>query len=316
MTRVKNENIRVLLVDDTPANLEIAGSILEKEGYDLYIADSGVTALELIEATAFDLILLDIMMPGLDGFETYKMMRKFEKAKKVPVIFLSAKVDIESIVRGFELGAVDYIRKPFNEAELKARVRTHVELKKMREELELKNKSLQEAYDNLEITAATDVLTQLLNRREMMRRLEYERVKYSRNKRPFSIVLADIDYFKKVNDTYGHEAGDDVLIAIAMVTKGCTRKADSVARWGGEEFMLLLPETDAGGAMRLAEKIRRAIEHHTVFHGEAEIRVTITLGICEFTGIGFLDELISNADRALYRGKAEGRNRTAVYDGS
>lgn len=181
-------------------------------------------------------------------------------------------------------------------------------------ELAAKNIHLQEAYDSLEVTAATDALTQLLNRREMRRRLEYERVKFTRNKRPFSIVIADIDEFKKVNDTYGHLAGDEVLAAVAKILRGNTRQADSVARWGGEEFLLLLPETPAAGAAVLAEKVRRAIEGNTVAYGKAAIRVTMTFGVCEFKGSG-LDELIAKADRALYEGKAKGRNCTVIFGG-
>lgn len=312
---INNEQIRILLVDDTPVNLEIAGKTLEKEGYDLYIADSGYAALELIEKINFDLILLDIMMSGMDGFETYNKIRQFENCKIIPIIFLTAKVDIESVIRGFELGAIDYIRKPFNEMELKARVRTHVELKKIREELEQKNKSLQEAYAALEITATTDPLTQLLNRREMDKRLESAMLQYQRNQRPFSIVIADIDFFKKVNDSYGHKQGDQVLIAIAEVLRNNTRKTDSISRWGGEEFLVLLPETNAAGAVNLAEKIRKNAQEVAFYHGESEFKVTLTCGICEFDGKLALDELISNADQALYEGKANGRNQCVIFNG-
>ncbi len=307
MAKIRNSQVKILLVDDTPANLEIAGRVLEKEGYDLYIADSGYSALELVEKTAFDLILLDIMMPGMDGFEAYRKIRQHANGKRVLVVFLSAKTDIDSVVRGFELGAVDYVRKPFNVLELRARVRNYVELKKTRELLEQKNKSLQEAYKNLEITAATDALTHLLNRREMMKRMEYERVKHMRNKRPFSIVIADIDHFKNINDTFGHKAGDDVLIAVAGILRAGIRKADSVARWGGEEFLLMLPETQADGAANLADKLRQTVGETAIPHGKSTVSVTMTFGVRQFTG-GSLDDLLIAADNALYEGKARGRN--------
>lgn len=312
MTKISNAQVRLLLVDDTPANLEIAGTILEKEGYDLYIADSGDSALELASKTAFDLILLDIMMPGLDGFETLRKLRQLKQGKHIPVIFLSAKMDIESVVRGFELGAVDYIRKPFNLLELKARVQTHVELKKTRELLEEKNKSLRQAYKDLAITAATDPLTRLLNRREMMKRMECELAKHERAGRPFSVIIADIDDFKKVNDTYGHLVGDNVLVAVAAILLSGTRRADSVARWGGEEFLLMLPETPVAGAAQLAEKLRQAVERHVFAVGPADVRVTMSFGACEIDGADALDDLLTKADLALYRGKAGGRNRVII----
>lgn len=308
MTGIENSQIKILLTDDTPANLEIAGRVLEKEGYDLYIADSGFTALELSSETEFDLILLDIMMPEMDGFETCRRIRESEENRGIPIIFLTAKADIESVVKGFELGAVDYIRKPFNSLELKARVKNHVELKKIREELERKNIRLQEAYERLGVLARTDPLTGLLNRREVLERMEYEMVKHERNKRPFSIIIGDIDFFKQVNDTYGHQFGDQVLISIAELLRQSCRKQDSVSRWGGEEFLLLLPDTDEQGSAVLAEKLRLAVQQTAFQCGGADVKVTITFGVSSFKPLQSVDDLISGADRALYQGKKEGRN--------
>lgn len=308
MMSIDNSQIKILLTDDTPANLEIAGRVLENEGYDLYIADSGFTALEIISETDFDLILMDIMMPEMDGFETTKKIREIEKNRGIPIIFITAKADIESVVKGFELGAVDYIRKPFNSLELKARVRTHIELKKVREELEVKNIKLQEAYDKLEVLAKTDPLTKLLNRREMLDRMEYEKVRFERYERPFSIILGDIDFFKKINDTYGHSFGDIVLKSLAGILEKNSREQDSISRWGGEEFLLLLPDTKQDGAAILAEKLRSLIEQSIFKYGETDVKVTITFGVSSFkTGIS-LEELVFQADNALYEGKNKGRN--------
>lgn len=314
MMKIDNRQIKILLIDDTPVNLEIAGKILEKENYDIYIAESGYTALKLIEDTDFDLILLDIMMPEMDGFETYKKMKEHKKFNDVPVIFFTAKVDIESVINGFELGAVDYIRKPFNGLELKARVRTHVELKKMREELEEKNKSLAYAYDKLEIIATTDPLTKLFNRREITKKLEEEQIRYERNNKPFSIIIADIDLFKKVNDTYGHNCGDFILKSVADILKNTSRKQDSVSRWGGEEFLLLLPETDTDGATSLAEKLRLKIESSIFDYDEFQVKVTLTFGVNVYDKIQNLDSLISKADSALYEGKQKNRNCVVIYN--
>lgn len=308
-----NHRGRILIVDDTPVNLEIAGKTLEKENYDLYIADSGPTALDLIEKIDFDLILMDIMMPEMDGFETFQQIRRNEKHKNIPVIFLSAKVDIEDVIKGLEMGGVDYIRKPFNELELKARVQTHVELKKTREELEQKNKSLRLAYKKIEIAATTDPLTKLINRREMIKFMDYEKKKYHRNKQSFSIIIGDVDFFKRINDSYGHNVGDSVLIKVAEILKSTVRKQDSVCRWGGEEFMLLLPGTLGDGAVELAEKLRRKIENYFFLYDGAEIKVTITFGISVYEGSMDLDELISQADTALYQAKQNGRNLVMIH---
>lgn len=313
MTTIDNRQVRILLVDDNPVNLEIAGKTLEKEEYDIYIADNGFTALQLIEKVDIDLILLDIMMPEMDGFEAFKIIRHKQKYKDIPVIFVTAKVDIDSVVRGFELGAVDYIRKPFNVEELKARVRTHIELKKAREELELKNKSLQEAYEKLEIIATTDSLTKLLNRREMLRRLEYERTGFERNSRPFSIIIGDIDFFKKVNDTYGHNFGDFILTSLAEILVKGSRKQDSIARWGGEEFLMLLPDTDAKGARTLAEKLRARIEDETFANEQFSIHLTMTFGIAFYNEVQEVDAILLKADNALYQGKQSGRNRVVCH---
>jgi len=311
--KIDNRQVRILLVDDNPVNMEIAGKTLEKEEYDLYIADNGFTALELLDKIDMDLILMDIMMPEMDGFEAFKIIRNKKRYQDVPVIFVTAKADIDSVCRGFDLGAVDYIRMPFNVLELWARVRTHIELKKAREELEEKNRSLQDAYERLEIIATTDSLTKLLNRREMIRRIEYERTCFERNKRPFSIIMADIDFFKQINDTYGHNYGDYILSAIADILKSSARKQDSIARWGGEEFLMLLPGTDAKGAAVLAEKLRGKIESTTFMYENICTNVTMTFGINEYAEEQNLDALIYKADSALYEGKQSGRNRVVLY---
>lgn len=313
MLKIDNRQVKLLLVDDTPVNLEIAGKILEKEDYDIYIAESGYTALELIENTDFDLILMDIMMPDMDGFETYKKMKENKNFNDAPLIFLSAKVDIESVITGFQLGAVDYIRKPFNGLELKARVKTHVELTKIRKELEEKNKKLSEAYENLEIIATIDPLTKLLNRRQITKKLEEEQIRFERNNIAFSIIIADIDFFKKVNDAYGHNCGDFILKSVSDILKGTSRKQDSVSRWGGEEFLLLLPETNVEGAVVLAEKLRSKIENFNFDTGEFQLKITLTFGINVYDKIQNIDSFISKADNALYQGKQEGRNCVVVY---
>lgn len=311
---IDNSQVKILLVDDIRMNLEIAGKTLEREGYDLYIADNGFTALDLIHETDFDLILLDIMMPEMDGFETCRKIRQSKKNLDIPIIFLTAKADIDSIVTGFDLGAVDYIRKPFNFLELVARVKTHVELKKSREEIRRKNLKLKEAYDQLKIVAKTDPLTGLINRREMMERIEHEMARYERSNISFTLIIGDIDYFKKVNDTYGHECGDKVLASFSKIFKNNTRKQDSISRWGGEEFLLLLPDTNQDQGYLLAEKLRTIIERTGFYKDSVKIQLTITFGVSTIRAGQTVNELISEADEALYEGKRRGRNCVVVAE--
>ncbi len=308
-----NRQIKILIVDDTPENLEIAGSVLEKKDYDIYVADSGQTALELLETVPFDLILLDIMMPDMDGYDVCRKIREDEKSRGIPIIFLTAKADGESIAKGFELGSVDYIRKPFNAAELVARVKTHVELKCIRQELEEKNTHLEEVCTALEISASTDPLTKLLNRREMIKRLNQELVRFERSRQPFSVVMADVDHFKEVNDHYGHNCGDVVLQKVAAILNSKLRKQDSAARWGGEEFLILLPNTPLAGGFTAAEKLRKAICKERFVLDGAEMGITVTLGVTTCSEDLALDELIRMADGAMYQGKLTGRNRTSVF---
>lgn len=327
-------NRSILIVDDNPQNIQLVASHLKQEGYRISFSQSGRDVLQKIENAAFDLILLDIMMPEMDGFEICTRVREHPEYREVPIIFLAAKIDKESIVKGFEVGAVDYIEKPFHGAELLARIRTHLELKayrerveqiniqlnkeilngiKMQEELEASKAALEEMNRKLYEKATKDALTKLFNRRKMTDLIEYEYDRAQRNTLPFSIIITDIDHFKKVNDTYGHDCGDVVLEEISRALMSMIRKQDQVGRWGGEEFLLLLPETDTEGALTLAEKMRSKIEKSTYCCGKTELKITMTFGISSFTDEKTDKTVIKEADLALYDGKNNGRNRCVAY---
>lgn len=302
------QQVKVLIVDDTADNVKIAGKILEEEGYDLYITDSGIDAERLAENTVFDLILLDIMMPKQDGFTTCSNIRKIPEYTSVPIIFLSARIDIDSILKGFELGAVDYIRKPFNPQELKSRVKTHAELRIYRQQLEQRNTQLEKALLKIEEIARTDDLTSLLNRREMVRIFEYENYRTTLSKHEFALIMLDIDLFKSINDKYGHLAGDHVLQRLARQLQKSCRRQDYISRWGGDEFLILLPEITVDGAKAVAEQIRSDIER-TDFSDLFEMgKVTVTCGVSYHTERMPVQSLIDNVDRALLTGKARSRN--------
>ena len=321
-------NRSILIVDDNAQNIQLVASHLKEEGYRISFSQTGRDVLNKIENASFDLILLDIMMPEMDGFEICTRVRQHPEYKEVPIIFLTAKIDKDSIVKGFEVGAVDYILKPFHGAELLARIRTHLELKAYREKVEEINiqlnkeilkgirmqEELEEMNRRLYEKATKDALTGLFNRRKMTDLIEYEYDRALRNQLPFSVIITDIDHFKAVNDTHGHDCGDEVLQEVSQILTSMTRKQDQASRWGGEEFLLLLPETDTNGALTLAEKIRTKIEQSSYFCGKAELNITMTFGISCFADGKTDKTVIKEADIALYEGKNSGRNRCVAYN--
>lgn len=309
----------VMIVDDVPKNLQVLGNTLRKENYRISVAQNGRQALDMVENTKLtpDIILLDVMMPEMNGFDVCRELKENSGTRDIPVIFLTAKSDQDDISNGFRLGAVDYVTKPFNSAELLARVRTHLSLKFTREELleknallEEKNKQLTAAQKELEVAARTDPLTKLPNRRDILEKIIEEKIRFDRSSKPFTLVLGDIDDFKRINDTYGHDCGDMVLVETARIMRGHLRKQDHAARWGGEEF-LLLPETDAAGGKTITQKIREKIADNTLEYQDQSISVTMTFGVTTITQNcpGNIEECLKKADKLLYQGKQEGKNR-------
>lgn len=310
-----NPPFLILVVDDNLQNIQLLASIMEECGYEYVIAMNGHEALESIKVDVPDLILLDVMMPDMDGYEVCKNIKSDGRFQDIPVIFLTSKQDKEDIVKGFNMGGVDYVTKPFNEVELKMRIKTHCELKRIKDEQqkafeELKNKNilLEEALIQLEIVSITDPLTTIYNRRFMMARIEEEIARCDRTGSEFSIILCDIDNFKIVNDRYGHDCGDVVLVETANLMKSISRELDTIARWGGEEFLCLLPDTDRQGALQLAERMRKSLEESEfAFYGE-DLQVTMTCGVAQYIKGDGIDSVIKRADKALYAGKDGGRN--------
>jgi diguanylate cyclase (GGDEF)-like protein len=303
--------------------------LIENSGYESVLAQTGQQVFDFVSKEKPDLILLDIMMPEIDGYEVCRILQQDETTRQIPIIFLTAKVEAADIVKGLEAGAVDYITKPFNTIELQARIKTHLELKKVRDDLKQSNKQLQEVntalqaanqlitvknqmlkemMEQLEYAAKVDALTGLFNRRYAVEKIEEEVARQQRNQKSFSFLMADIDFFKKVNDTYGHDGGDHVLKAISQMMQQTIREQDWLARWGGEEFLMLLPESDLAEAMLVAERIRQKIEENVIDYQKMKIAVTITLGVATYDGTEPVEQIIKKADNALYDGKASGRN--------
>lgn len=286
----------ILIVEDSSVNGKLCERLLNKSGYDTAICTDGESAIEFVNTNSPDLILLDIVMPGIDGYEFCKVMKNNPKIKHTPIIFLSAMNDEQSIIKGFENGAVDYITKPFRHQELLARTKTHVELKRAKEKL-------------LRM-AITDELTGLVNRRYFMGRLlhEYERTK--RYESVFTVLMIDLDYFKKINDTYGHQAGDTVLRTISDSMKLSLRLSDIIGRIGGEEFAVILPETDINAALIIGDRLRKRIEALEIPHKNSKLKITISIGASSSSKDDLsIDDVLQRSDAALYRAKDNGRNR-------
>lgn len=290
---------KVLLVDDIKANISILIKALRGE-YDIEHANDGESALRYVESSQPDLILLDIVMPGMDGYEVCKRLKADERTKNVPVIFITSKSDEKDEAKGLEFGAVDYITKPFSKPIVRARVKNHLIMKKQR--------------DLLENLSNLDGLTGIPNRRSFDRLFNAEWRRAVRSTLPLSLILMDIDFFKKFNDTYGHTAGDDCLKRVAQaLDSSLKRPSDFVARYGGEEFVALLPETDSEGAVTMADKIRNSIESLDIEHSSSTTASTVTISQGVATAIPTRKTnpilMIEAADKALYAAKEEGRNK-------
>ena len=321
MRAERNYNATILIVDDHPINLQMLLDSLQNSGYRTLIAQNGEAAIKQALFALPDMILLDVMMPGIDGFETCRRLKTYEETRDIPVIFITALIDTVDKVRGFEAGGVDYITKPFEQIELLARVKAHLELRRYQKALQRSNEQLAktnaellETQKKLELAAKTDPLTQLSNRRDMLEKLEYEKVRQKRSRRPFSLILGDIDDFKQINDNYGHDCGDSVLISMADIMRSMLREQDQLARWGGEEFLLMLPETDLYKAKLVAEKIRQAINAHAFRYNHLNFSISMTFGVSVFdTYEKSIDECIKEADLALYKGKGQGKNQVVMF---
>ncbi|MEQ8174505.1 MAG: diguanylate cyclase [Syntrophomonadaceae bacterium] len=305
---------RILIVDDVPVNIKLLGELL-RDQYEIFVANNGTKAVQLAAEIKPDLILMDVMMPDMDGFTACRLLKGGRQTADIPLIFITARNQSDDIVNGFDAGGQDYIAKPFNPHELYARVRSHIELKKSREalaeyaaRLERNNNELNILLEKLEVMASIDPLTGIFNRREAVNRMNEEISRYKRNNKEFCILMVDIDNFKNVNDTYGHEIGDCVIKHVVEVTRTHLRQHDMVSRWGGEEFLILLPETNALGAHSAAEKIRSCIEESSVEVRDISISVTVTIGGTEFNPDIDLDANINQADQALYEGKNKSKN--------
>ena len=290
---------RILAIDDTPTNLLALGAVLGDE-FALQIATSGAAGLALAGKSAPDLILLDVMMPEMDGFETCRRLKADPLTRDIPVIFVTALDSPEDETLGLEAGAVDFISKPLHSAVVRARVRTHLTLKHQ--------------ADLLRSMSFVDGLTGAANRRQFDEALQREWRACLRTGTSLALAMIDIDHFKQFNDTYGHPAGDACLRAIAGILDGeVNRSHDLIARYGGEEFVCLLPDINRTDAQIKAEQLRQAVQSLNIPHAASSTApvVTISLGLALFIPTSELtpEQLVAAADAELYTAKRAGRNR-------
>lgn len=297
--------MKLLIVEDDAVSRRLLESFLLKWGYDIVITSNGREAWEVLqEPEAPSLVISDWMIPDMDGLELCRKIRGMKRAEYIYFIILTAKGEKEDVVAGLEAGADDYLIKPFNRDELKYRVKIGERI------IDLEQRILR--------LASTDSLTGVLNRRAFMERMEQEINRSLRENLPLSLILADIDHFKGVNDRHGHQVGDLVLQRFVIQLSGSSRPYDFVGRYGGEEFVVCLPAANGSQTRAIAERMRRSIEDMRIMlpDGSQSVRITASFGIVtlRLEQEDSVDSLIGRADDALYKAKHEGRNRVCAAD--
>ena len=301
----------ILLVEDNEKDVRLIQSYLQGEAYHMEVVKTGEETISKVLKDKIDLVLLDILLPGMDGFEVVKRLKEMEEAENIQILAITSLQDMESKIKGIELGADDYLVKPINKHEIRVRIKSLVKKKAYLD-------TLQDGYQTAVFSAITDRLTGLYNRAYFDHNIRLELKRAERQKIPLSLILMDIDDFKYYNDSFGHLTGDGILRTLGKLAKESIREIDSAVRYGGEEFAFLLPSTDKEGALVVAERLRCIIFDHDFF-SENKLtakRLSVSLGLAVYPDeADSLEELIQNADNQLYRAKREGKNRVCFYPG-
>ncbi|MDZ8262295.1 PleD family two-component system response regulator [Nostoc sp. ChiQUE01b] len=297
----------VLIVDDEPFIRLILRHFLEREGYQIAEAQNGIEAINVFNQLHPDIILLDAIMPDMDGFECCTQLELLDCNKRTPVLMITGLEDQESVDRAFAVGAIDFVTKPIHWPVLRQRVKRLIQQSQLQQKLEAVNLELQRLV-------TIDGLTQVANRRRFEEYFSQEWQRQKREQRPLSLILCDVDFFKLYNDTYGHRVGDHCLQKIAQAIKDMIKRpGDLVARYGGEEFAVILPNTDTKGVTHVADEICHAVRALAIPHQNSQVSSYVTISVGFTTEIpqpdSDLEEMIATADRALYQAKAAGRDR-------
>lgn len=305
--------MKILLVDDIKTDRMIMTAYLNQLGHEVITGVNGVEAVELYKTAEPDLVLMDVIMPEIDGYEAARIIRK-ENTDWVPIIYLSARVGADDIAAGIEAGGDDYLTKPVDNKVLEAKVKAMQRIALMRQKLLEVTAKLESANSELKIIADMDGLTGLANRRYLDNFIMTEISRSSRDNSPLCMILADVDHFKLYNDSYGHLAGDDALKRIAEALKDtCKRSTDLVARYGGEEFAIVLSHTSLENGMLVAERIREVVEALNISHEHSSSSGACTMSLGVYSIVAErgqkVEDIIKNADKALYKAKSLGRNQ-------
>jgi two-component system cell cycle response regulator len=300
---------RIAVVDDDRVTREYVAGLLRGRGYRVTAVESAQKLLDLHRENLVDLVLLDVMMEGLSGVDCCRILKSAGPQDTfLPVILVTARNDPDSRVEGLRIGADDYVTKPFDERELLARVEAMLRIKRSHDDLSA-------ARDRLAQLAVQDELTGLYNVRYLHTRLTEEFKRAERHRDPLAVAMLDVDHFKSVNDRFGHEAGDAVLREVSVRLRKSVREIDVVTRYGGEEFVVLLPSTHLAGALVVADRVARSLREEPFQAAGRDIEVTASIGLALFPsrGVQTKESLLRSADRALYRAKDEGRDRICVF---
>lgn len=306
----------VLAVDDKPLNLRLLREMLEEEDFGVIEASDGTQALERVREMAPDIILLDINMPHMDGIEVCRRLKADPETQGIPIIFVSGVNELEEKIHAFQEGAIDYVTKPFQVDEVIARVTTHLTLRNLQKALEQQIEELKRTQVELEASnrelarlSVQDSLTGLYNRRYLDENLRSVFSRAKRYGKSLSVMICDIDNFKRINDTLSHEVGDKVLRQVAQILQNAVRDADVVARYGGEEFVIVFPETLVNHAAIVCERIRRHVEQHAWEDIIQGLQVTLSIGLTGDITVADHEKMLAAADDKLYHAKAEGKNQ-------
>lgn len=304
---------KILLVEDSKSQGKLAKNSLEKSGYEITWVEDGKSAIKTAKTQKIDLVLLDLVLPDIGGNEVCRWLKLNDDTKGIPIIMLTVKGEITDKVAGLQAGADDYLPKPYSEIELNARIYAALRTKALQDELRQKNRQLEDLLRQVEVMAITDQLTGIYNRRRLETVLEKEFRRTIRYKSPLTCLMIDIDHFKRINDKFGHHTGDMVIKETALLILECAREIDTVARWGGEEFIALFPQTKKEDALQPAVRIIKRVSEHK-FPDIPREQITISIGIAGAPdpSIDTEEKLIHASDMALYEAKKKGRNRAEL----
>ena len=304
---------KILLVEDSKGQAKATKTFLEKNGYEVTWVEDGMAAFKIAKSSHVDVILLDRVLPDIDGNEICRWLKLDQDTKSIPIIMLTVKNTTADKVTGLEAGADDYLPKPYDTGELNARIYACLRTKSLQDDLKKKNRQLEDMLTRVETLAVTDSLTGLFNRRRFETILSIEFKKASRYRSPLSCMMIDIDHFKTINDEYGHRIGDVILKETAQIIMKSIREVDTASRWGGEEFSVLIPNTSKENAQTPATRILKSVANNA-FSEIGDRHVTVSIGIADALDpfIDSEEKLVNAADLAMYEAKRNGRNRIEV----